>query len=86
MLIIKPLLMYFLGYLSDEDYMTKFNPPEQFIATANNLNQDPNKPCVNTYPALPTRVNRQVFRNGSIILGELWAHSHVLTPLMLLLT
>ena len=51
--------------------MTKFNPPEQFIATANNLNQDPNKPCVNTYPALPTRVNRQVFRNRSIILGEL---------------
>ena len=46
------------GYLSDEDYMTKFNPSEQFIATANNLNQDPDKPCVNTYPALPTRVNR----------------------------
>ena len=46
------------GYLSAGDYHSVVNPPEGFLTTANNHIQDPDKPIVSTFSALPNRVNR----------------------------
>ncbi|XP_063693857.1 penicillin acylase 2 proenzyme-like isoform X1 [Bolinopsis microptera] len=46
------------GYLSADDYHSVVNPPEGFLTTANNHIQDPDKPIVSTFSALPNRVNR----------------------------
>ena len=46
------------GYLQGEDYHSVVNPPEGFLATANNHIQDPEKPIVGTFSALDNRVSR----------------------------
>ena len=51
------------GYLSSDDYMSVVNPPEGFVASANNHIQDPNKPNVATFSALSHRVNRSEIKD-----------------------
>ncbi|KAL5246597.1 hypothetical protein ACHWQZ_G018717 [Mnemiopsis leidyi] len=46
------------GYLPGDAYHSVVNPPEGFVATANNHIQDPEKPVVATFSALSHRVNR----------------------------
>eukprot|EP00116_Pleurobrachia_bachei_P003126 sb/3463388/ len=46
------------GYLSGDDYMSIVNPEEGWLATANNLFQDPDKPISTTFSALNYRYDR----------------------------
>ena len=46
------------GFVKGEDYQSIVNPEEGFLTTANNLIQNPSKPIVATFTALPHRVNR----------------------------
>lgn len=59
------------GYLPGEAYHSIINPPEGFVATANNHIQDPKKPVVATFSALSHRVNRFDISDVPVITHEI---------------